>query len=140
MSGSATCPARARGGRTRTRRAQRCRIPVRPGAHRRDKLQTRASTGQTQHVDLAAGVGDAGNGVHELALHEHPALDLQTQPDEERGRPVEVGTIPVDRTSRRPLRKAWKPGICSNPYSRSDSDEFTATAESNDQNPTQEEK
>jgi len=61
---------------------------VGPGETR--QLQAGASVGRTQHHDLAAGVGDADDGVHELALHEHSAFELETQPDEERRHLVEV--------------------------------------------------
>jgi hypothetical protein len=60
------------------------------------QLQASASVGWAQHDDLAAGVGDADDGVHELALHEHPAFHLQTQPDEERRSAVEVGDGDAD--------------------------------------------
>jgi hypothetical protein len=46
--------------------------------------------GRPQHDDVTAGAGDADDGVHELALHERPALDLEAQPDEERRHRVEV--------------------------------------------------
>jgi hypothetical protein len=54
------------------------------------QLQPRSSAGRPQHQDLAFGVGDAGDGVDEFALHDHPALDLETEPDEERRRRVEM--------------------------------------------------
>jgi hypothetical protein len=54
------------------------------------QLQASASAGRPQHDDLAAGAGDADDGVCELALHEHPALDLKAQPDERDRCPVEV--------------------------------------------------
>jgi hypothetical protein len=54
------------------------------------QLQPSASAGRPQHDDLGAGVGDADNSVQKLTLHEHPALDLETEPDEERRHRVEV--------------------------------------------------
>jgi hypothetical protein len=39
---------------------------------------------------------DADDGVHELALHERPALDLETERDEERRCCVEVGDGDAD--------------------------------------------
>jgi hypothetical protein len=39
---------------------------------------------------VTAGAGDADDGVHEIALYERPALDLEAQPDEERSHRVEV--------------------------------------------------
>ena len=47
-------------------------------------------SGSEQRDDLGTGVRDADHGVDELAFHEHPALDLETQPDEERRHGVEV--------------------------------------------------
>ena len=67
---------------------------VGPGEAR--QLQAGAAVRWSQHDDLAVGVGDADDGVHELALHEHPALDLQPQPDEERRGLVEVGDGDAD--------------------------------------------
>jgi hypothetical protein len=73
----------------------RSRVVVGPDEAR--PLQPRASVGRPQHDDLGAGVGDADDGVQELALHEHPcALDLETQPDEERRRRVEIGNSDSD--------------------------------------------
>ena len=66
----------------------RSRFVVGPDEAR--QLQPGSSVGRPQHDDLGAGVGDADDGVHELALHEHPALDLETQPDEERRHRVEI--------------------------------------------------
>jgi hypothetical protein len=55
------------------------------------QLQPGTPLGRPQHDDLGAGVGDADDGVQELALDGHPrALDLETQPDEERRHRVEV--------------------------------------------------
>jgi hypothetical protein len=54
------------------------------------QLQASASAGRPQYDDLAAGAGDADDGVCELALHEHPALHLETRPGEERRCPAEV--------------------------------------------------
>jgi hypothetical protein len=54
------------------------------------ELQSGASIGRSQHDDLGAGVRDADDRVHELALHEHPPLDLESQPHEERRHRVEV--------------------------------------------------
>jgi hypothetical protein len=54
------------------------------------QLQAGASAGRPPHDDLDAGAGDADDGVHQLALHEHPALDLKAQPDENRRCLVEV--------------------------------------------------
>ncbi len=48
------------------------------------------TVGRLQHRDLAARARDAAHGLHELALHRSGALDLETQPDEERGRRVDV--------------------------------------------------
>jgi hypothetical protein len=45
---------------------------------------------------VTAGAGDAGDGVHELALYERPALDLEAQPDEERRHRVEVRDCDAD--------------------------------------------
>jgi hypothetical protein len=39
---------------------------------------------------MTAGAGDTDDGVHELALYERPALDLEAQPDKERRHRVEV--------------------------------------------------
>jgi hypothetical protein len=39
---------------------------------------------------VTAGAGDADDGVHQLALYERPALNLEAQPDEERRHRVEV--------------------------------------------------
>jgi hypothetical protein len=55
------------------------------------QLQPGTSVGRPQHDDLGAGVRDADDRVQEIPLHEHPrALDLETQPDEERRHRVEV--------------------------------------------------
>jgi hypothetical protein len=54
------------------------------------QLHASASVGRPQHDDLAAGIGDADDGIHELALHEHPALDFETQLEENRRCSVEV--------------------------------------------------
>src|SRR5207244_759300 len=54
------------------------------------QLQTGSSAGRPQHDDLAPRVRYANDGVDELAFHEHPALNLETQPDEERRRGVEI--------------------------------------------------
>src|SRR5205807_9992263 len=54
------------------------------------RLQPRTSIRRPQHDDVTAGTGDANDGVHELALHEHPALDLEAEPDEKRRGRVEV--------------------------------------------------
>jgi hypothetical protein len=54
------------------------------------QLQPGTSVGRPQHDDLGAGVGDADDSVYKLALHERPALDLETEPDEERRHRVEV--------------------------------------------------
>ena len=55
------------------------------------ELQPGTSVGRPKDDDLSAGVGDAYDRVQELAFHEHPrALDLETQPDEERRHRVEV--------------------------------------------------
>jgi len=55
-----------------------------------DSSRPAPPSGGPQHDDLAAGVGDADDGVHELALHEHPALDLKAQPGEKRRCSVKV--------------------------------------------------
>jgi 5-methyltetrahydropteroyltriglutamate--homocysteine methyltransferase len=60
------------------------------------ELQPGTSVGRPQHDDLGAGVGDAADRVQELAFHERPALDLETQPDEERRRRVEVSNGDTD--------------------------------------------
>ena len=55
------------------------------------QLKPGTSIGRPQHDDLGAGVGDADDRVQEVARHEHPcALNLETQPDEERHHRVEV--------------------------------------------------
>ncbi len=54
------------------------------------QFQPGTSVGRPQHDDVTAGVGDADDGVHELALYECSALDLEAQPDEERRHRVEV--------------------------------------------------
>ena len=55
------------------------------------ELDRGSSAGRPQHDDLGPRVRDAADGVEELALHERAALDLETQPDEERRHRVEVG-------------------------------------------------
>ena len=47
------------------------------------QFQPRTTVGRAQHDDLRTGVGDANDGVQKLALQERPALNLETQPDEE---------------------------------------------------------
>jgi hypothetical protein len=47
-------------------------------------------SGRTKHDDLGTGVGDSDDRVQELAFHDHPPLDLETEPDEERRHRVEV--------------------------------------------------
>lgn len=59
------------------------------GPENLDSSRPAPPSGGPLHDDLAEGVGDADDGVHKLPLHEHPALDLQTQPDEERRCSVE---------------------------------------------------
>ena len=54
------------------------------------QLQPGTSVGRPQHDDLGAGARDADDSVYELPLHERPAFDLETEPDEERCRRVEV--------------------------------------------------
>src|SRR5438309_2205342 len=54
------------------------------------QLQPGTTVGRAQHDDLGTGVGYATHGVQELTFHEHPALNLETQPDEERRHCVEV--------------------------------------------------
>src|ERR1700722_3185633 len=55
------------------------------------ELQPGTSVGQPQRDDLAARVGDADDRAHELARHGGAALNLETQPDEERRHDAEVG-------------------------------------------------
>jgi hypothetical protein len=70
-------------------RGGRSRLVIGPDEAR--QLQPGTSVRRPQHDDPGAGVGDANDGVQELALHEHPrALDLKTQPDEEPRHRVEV--------------------------------------------------
>jgi hypothetical protein len=54
------------------------------------QLQAGAAIRRPQHDDLRARVRDAAHRVQELALHERCALDLETQPDEERCGGLEV--------------------------------------------------
>ena len=54
------------------------------------ELQPHSSAGRPQHDDLRARVRDTADRVQELAFHELPSLDLETQADEERRRRVEV--------------------------------------------------
>src|SRR5258708_19324164 len=61
---------------------------VRPDEAR--QLQRGSSVGRSQRDDLGTGVRYANDGVDELAFHEHPALNLETQPDEKRHHRVEV--------------------------------------------------
>src|SRR5580693_5812589 len=61
---------------------------VRPDEAR--QLQPGASPGRPQHDDVTAGAGDADDGVHEVALYERPAVDLEAQPDEKRRHRVKV--------------------------------------------------
>ena len=62
-----------------------------PAEPRQLQLRRVTFVGWPQHDDLGTGVGYAGDGVQKLALHGHPgALDLETQPDEERRHRVEV--------------------------------------------------
>jgi hypothetical protein len=70
------------------------------------QLQPGTSVGRPQHDEVTAGAGDAGDGVHKLALYERPALDLEAQPDGERPRCVEVrdGDANVVETSYRNMR------------------------------------
>jgi len=61
------------------------------GPDEAQELEPGTSVGRPKHDDLGARVRDADDRVQELALHEHPrALDLETQPDEERRHRVEV--------------------------------------------------
>ena len=60
------------------------------------QLQPGSSAGRPQHDDLGTGVGHAGDGVQELALQKHSALNLETQADEERRRRVKVGDSDAD--------------------------------------------
>ncbi len=48
------------------------------------QLQLGSSVGQQQRDDFGTRVRDANDGIDELALHEHPAFDLETQLYEER--------------------------------------------------------
>jgi hypothetical protein len=54
------------------------------------ELDPGSSVRRPQHDDLRPRVRDADDSVQELALHECPTLDLETQPDEERRHRVEV--------------------------------------------------
>src|SRR3954469_12748354 len=75
-------------------RGRRPRFVVGPGEAR--QLEPGTSAGWPQHDHLAAGAGDTGDGVNELAFHGHPALDLETEPDEDRQRPIEIGHRDAD--------------------------------------------
>jgi hypothetical protein len=67
------------------------------GRTKLDSPSPGTSVGQPQHDDLGTGVRDADDSVQKLALHEHPrALDLETEPDEERRHRVEVGDGDAD--------------------------------------------
>jgi hypothetical protein len=52
--------------------------------------------GRRQHDELGAGAGNAADRVHELALDQRPALDLQAQRHEEGGHDVEIGDREAD--------------------------------------------
>ena len=60
------------------------------GRTKLDSSSPGTSPGRPQHDDVTAGAGDANDGVHELALYERPALDLEAQPDEKRRHRVKV--------------------------------------------------
>jgi len=58
--------------------------------HEARELQAGAIVGRLQHDDFGAGVRNAADGVQELALEEHRALDLEAQGHEEGGHEVEI--------------------------------------------------
>src|SRR6266853_3681353 len=66
----------------------RSRLVVGPDEAR--QLQPGSTVGRPQRDNLGTGVRYANDGVDELAFHEHPALNFETQPDEERRHGVEV--------------------------------------------------
>jgi hypothetical protein len=88
------------------RRSKRCGGPARWPSRwairlvvRSDKareLDPSSSVGRPQHDDLRPRVRHADDRVEELALHEHAALDLETEADEERRDRVEVGDSDSD--------------------------------------------
>jgi hypothetical protein len=71
----------------------------------RTKLESSSTvppSGSRSMTDLGAGVRNADHSIQKLALHERPALDLKTQPDEERRHRVQVrdGDADMVETSR----------------------------------------
>lgn len=60
------------------------------GPHEAGKLHPRPSVRRSQHHDLCAGIGERCDSVKELAFHECPALDFETEPDEKCPHVVEV--------------------------------------------------
>src|SRR3982074_3814792 len=75
------------------------------------QLHPGASVGWPQHDDLGAGVGDAADRVQELALNEHPALDLEAEPDEEGRHRVEVRDGDADMFSSSYVQPGGHPPI-----------------------------
>src|SRR5205807_6196697 len=73
------------------------------------RLQPRTSIRRPQHDDVTAGAGDANDGVHELALYERPALDLEAQPDEKRRGRVEVRDGDADMVETSYVRHEVRP-------------------------------
>jgi hypothetical protein len=76
------------------------------GRTKLEQLQPGTSVGRPQHDDLGAGVRDADDSVQKFPLQEHPrALDLETEPDEERRHRVEVGDGDADMVA--PALVGW---------------------------------
>ena len=70
------------------RRAGRPGLVIGPDKAR--ELDRGPSAGRPQHDDLGARVRYADDGVDEVALHRHPAFNLEAQPDEEGRHRVQV--------------------------------------------------
>jgi hypothetical protein len=75
------------------------------------QLQPGSSVGRPQRDDLGTGVRYANDGVDELAFHEHPALNLETQPDEERRHRVEVPDRDADVVEASNTRHGCPPAL-----------------------------
>src|SRR3989441_1715484 len=95
----------------------RSRFVVGPNEAR--QLQPGSSVGRPQRDDLGTGVRYANNGVDELAFHEHPALNLEAQPDEERRHRVEVPDRDADVVEASNTRHGCPPALSVRSGSRS---------------------
>jgi hypothetical protein len=75
------------------------------------QLQPCSTVGRPQRDNLGTGVRYANDGVDELAFHEYPALNLETQPDEERRHRVEVPDRDADVVEASNTRHGCPPAL-----------------------------